>query len=90
MAPKSTVRSCLASLGVDADALRDCADLSEEWGVVKKRYFKKILRCHPDKGGDAAEFRDVNSAFEVLRSLHEKHKIASFARAAAQATSTAA
>ena len=44
MAPKSTVRSCLASLGVDADALRDCADLSEEWGVVKKRYFKKILR----------------------------------------------
>ena len=33
---------------------------------------------------------ELHRGFEVLRSLHEKHKIASFARAAAQATSTAA
>ena len=42
MAPKSTVRSCLASLGVDADALRDCADLSEEWGVGEVKPLKKL------------------------------------------------
>lgn len=85
----SKVSECLHAIGVDPAALCDCADLDEEWGAIKKAYFKKILRCHPDKGGDAAEFRDVNAAFEVVRGLFEKRKVTSFAGAASGATSTA-
>jgi hypothetical protein len=33
---------------------------------------------HPDKGGDAAEFREVQSAFELLRTIAERGTIGSF------------
>jgi hypothetical protein len=38
-----------------------------------------VLECHPDKGGDAAVFRDVRTAFEVLRELFQRDEITSFA-----------
>ena len=46
--PMQTVGTCLASLGVAIDKLEGCADRDEEFALVKKAYFKKILLAHPD------------------------------------------
>jgi hypothetical protein len=37
------------------------------------------LVSHPDKGGDAAVFRDVQTSFESIRQLYDSKKIGSFA-----------
>lgn len=76
--PGGTVKDCLAAVGVAVSGLSSCAGLSAEWALIKKGYFKKILSCHPDKGGDAATFRDVQTAFEVLRSLFADASIRTF------------
>lgn len=41
--------------------------------VVVQAYHKKILVCHPDKGGDPAIFREVQRVFEVLKEISESH-----------------
>jgi len=68
--------SCLSDLGIDdASPFAECDGADEEFKVVKKIYFDKILREHPDKGGDAATFRATRAAFQVLRDLYEKGSI---------------
>jgi len=52
-------------------------------------YFKKVLATHPDKGGDAAEFRALQAAFEVLRSMVDKGKVTSFTASRKQSTQKA-
>lgn len=32
--------------------------------LVKRRYRRKVKECHPDRGGDPAEFRKIQEAFE--------------------------
>lgn len=65
-----TVAACLEAVGsVDLSA---CATVEEEFKVIKKAYFASILKNHPDKGGDAAVFREVQAAFETLRQIYEK------------------
>ena len=72
----ATIRACLTALGVtSADVLKDCADVAEEFGVVKRLYFKLALRSHPDKGGDPAAFRDIQEAWEALRQLWDSGKV---------------
>lgn len=66
---RRSVADCLTSLGVTAEALRGCTTLREEWQVIKKTYFAKVLRDHPDKGGSAQAFRESHAAWEVLRSI---------------------
>ena len=66
-----TVQACLERIGVLTDRLESCADLNEEWAYIKKKYFRAALKNHPDKGGDAAAFRRVQSAFDALRSLYD-------------------
>ncbi|CAM9203075.1 unnamed protein product, partial [Hapterophycus canaliculatus] len=79
----TSVRRCLASIGVDAARdLSRCSSLTEEFTAIKRAYFRKILVVHPDKGGDAAEFRDVNSSWELIRKLYEDRAVGSFADAA--------
>ena len=51
-----TVAECLALLGVNGDTLED-ASLVEQFGMIKRSYFKKALSTHPDKGGDAEAFQ---------------------------------
>jgi len=46
------------------------------------------LVCHPDKGGDPSVFREVQSAFEVMRALFDSGEIQSFCRQSNLATSS--
>eukprot|EP00442_Polarella_glacialis_P041911 CAMPEP_0115110098 /NCGR_PEP_ID=MMETSP0227-20121206/39165_1 /TAXON_ID=89957 /ORGANISM="Polarella glacialis, Strain CCMP 1383" /LENGTH=56 /DNA_ID=CAMNT_0002509055 /DNA_START=76 /DNA_END=242 /DNA_ORIENTATION=+ len=55
--PGGTIKDCLATIGVTLSGLSGCGSLNEEWALIKKSYFKKILTVHPDKGGSAAVFR---------------------------------
>ena len=49
--PLNSVKECLDAIGVPVGNLAGCANVSDEWSVIKKSYFRKILKCHPDKGG---------------------------------------
>jgi DnaJ family protein A protein 2 len=45
---------------------------------IKKAFRKKALEHHPDKGGEEAQFKEVNAAYEVLgnaekRELYDKY-----------------
>jgi len=44
-----------------------------EGNLSCQAYHKKILVCHPDKGGDPAIFREVQKVFEVLKEIAESH-----------------
>lgn len=85
--PGGTIKDCLTAIGISLSALSGAGRLSEEWAHIKKAYFKKVLASHPDKGGDAAVFRDVQSSFEVLRKVFEAGDVKSFATAGEQSTS---
>ena len=73
MAP-TTIRACLTTLGVTAEDVAGCVDVAEEFGRCKRLYFKRVLATHPDKGGDPAEFRALQEAWEALRALFESGK----------------
>jgi DnaJ-class molecular chaperone len=34
---------------------------------IKKAFFKLARKKHPDKGGDAKEFGEINAAYDVLK-----------------------
>jgi len=74
-APK-TVRGCLDDLDVtESTFFDDCLTLDDELKKIKKVWRKKALQCHPDKGGDAAVFRCVHAAWDVLRDLKEADNV---------------
>lgn len=41
------------------------------WEQIKKAYRKMAMKHHPDKGGDAAMFRKVQGAYEILEDRHK-------------------
>ena len=71
----STVASCLAAINVQPAVLSTASSLEEEFAILKKHYFRRVLAAHPDKGGDAATFRKVQAAFEVLRGLYDSGRV---------------
>ena len=79
MASEKTVKECLECIDVTLEHFSECQSLQEEFATIKKLYFKKILKAHPDKGGDPAVFREVQTCFEVLRELFDANRITSFA-----------
>ncbi|MHB8622814.1 MAG: DNA-J related domain-containing protein [Sulfuricaulis sp.] len=40
------------------------------WETIKQTYRRLAAQCHPDKGGDAARFRAIRGAYEVLMRCH--------------------
>ena len=59
---------------VDGDDPAPYAVLGLEPGAsfdeVKAAWRQLVMRCHPDKGGDAAEFRRVQAAYEAIEERH--------------------
>lgn len=56
-------------IGVPQDASQD---------DIKKAYRKKVIKAHPDKGGDPEEFKKLQAAYEILsnpekRELYDKY-----------------
>lgn len=56
-------------LGVESTASQD---------DVKKAYRKKVIKAHPDKGGDPEEFKKLQAAYEVIsnpekRDIYDKY-----------------
>lgn len=57
------------TLGVDKD---------DDAATIKKAYRKLAVKKHPDKGGDPAEFQEIQRAYEVLsndtkRKIYDRH-----------------
>lgn len=77
MAPsKHTITQCLMDVGIaEPDFFQECDSLEDEFSALKRCYFAKILKEHPDKGGDAAVFRETRAAFEVLREVYQKGRV---------------
>lgn len=82
MSNTTSVHACLAAIGLSVQDLCVCTNLTEEFTLIKRAYFKKVLVVHPDKGGNPEEFRNVNTSFELIRSLFEKQAVSSFVNAA--------
>lgn len=47
-------------------------DRSADQDTIKKAYKKKAMKHHPDKGGDEAQFKQINEAFQVLSDPNKK------------------
>ena len=61
--------------------------------LVNKAYRKKAMKVHPDKGGDAAEFRELKEkcdellrCFQAFAQLQNEHPDISFAQCVRQKT----
>lgn len=83
-----TVKECLDTIGVTSANFEGSSDLEDEFTSIKKIYRLKVLACHPDKGGDAAVFRDVRTSFEELRRMYDDKALHSFATEQAAEAST--
>jgi NAD-dependent DNA ligase len=82
------VKECLDAIGVTSADFEGCGSLEDEFNSIKKIYRLKVLACHPDKGGDAAVFRDVRTSFEELRRMYDGKKLDSFVTEQAAEAST--
>ena len=66
-----TVRGCLMTLGIDdpSDAFSNAENIEDEFKIIKRSWHKKVLECHPDKGGPNAEFCAIRRFHDVLTKL---------------------
>eukprot|EP01036_Dinobryon_divergens_P031765 gene31765-41229_t len=74
---RRSLRELLSVLASNFD-FSACANVEDEFSVVKKAYFKQALIHHPDKGGYADKFRIVQASFEAIRAAFESKRITSF------------
>jgi molecular chaperone DnaJ len=59
-------------LGLSKDASAD---------EIKKAFRRKAIELHPDRGGDEAQFKEVNEAYEVLKDPSTKQRYDQFGHA---------
>jgi hypothetical protein len=86
-----TIGQCLASLELSPDDFNECLDLKAEFLKIKKEYYNKALKTHPDKGGDAETFQTIQASFEILREIYDtcQDETFSFATSAKKKTNFA-
>ena len=65
-----SLHKCLLTIGVELSDFADASGITEEFSRVKKKYFQSALRNHPDKGGSAEVFRELQAAWESVRELY--------------------
>lgn len=44
---------------------------SASWEEIKKAHRKMAMKHHPDKGGNPADFRKIQAAYEILEDRHQ-------------------
>lgn len=59
-------------LGIKKDASAD---------EIKKAFRRKAVEHHPDRGGDEAQFKEVNEAYEVLKDSSKRQRYDQFGHA---------
>jgi molecular chaperone DnaJ len=74
-----TKRDYYEVLGVSKSASAD---------EIKKAFRKKAIEYHPDKGGDAEKFKEVNEAHEVLKDSDKRQRYDQFGHAGVGADPT--
>jgi LPS sulfotransferase NodH len=73
-------------LGIDAarEAVRESGNTprgilgvarNAAWPAIRDAYRKLVMKVHPDHGGDAATFRKVQGAYEVLEDAHTRGQL---------------
>ena len=68
----ATLSECLRDLDITSSTIfTECDSIDAEFAAVKKYYFRKVLKDHPDKGGDVDRFRKTQAAFEVVREMYQ-------------------
>lgn len=72
---KKQVSESLGALGFNGSEFGAFDNLDDQFKLLRRQYLKKCLETHPDKGGDAEVFRNVNESFEFLKNLVEKKLI---------------
>ena len=75
MPSKVTILSCLKTINVNHSDIINEQNIQDEFTVIKKIYFKGILKAHPDKGGNAEIFRTLQESWEILRSIYDKGQV---------------
>eukprot|EP00941_MAST-03F_sp_MAST-3F-sp1_P004364 g4364.t1 len=64
------LQECLNSLEASsADFFQECITAADEMKKLRKSFLRLCLLHHPDKGGDAANFRKVRTAFQTLKEI---------------------
>lgn len=45
--------------------------VKSSWSDIQVCYRQKVNQCHPDKGGQQAEFIDIRKAYEILKCYYD-------------------
>lgn len=57
----------------DLDALHLDPNVSHDLKTIKRAYNARAKVCHPDRGGDPAEFQRVRQAYKNLEAFHTRN-----------------
>jgi hypothetical protein len=60
---------------VEEETFANLTSTKDEFSAIKSQYMKKALRTHPDKGGDEAQFRELQEAWETIRGAFEEKEV---------------
>lgn len=77
MSTPSSISECLQALGIK-EFPSECESLADEFKCIKKIFFERARKEHPDKGGSAAAFRRTRAVFDFLRKIYEENRLPSF------------
>ena len=61
------------ALGVKSVEIRECTSSNAALKLVSKRWKRKSMSCHPDRGGDAEAMKELNSQYDLAKTAIEYH-----------------
>lgn len=61
------------ALGVKSVEIRECVSSNAALELISKRWKKRSMNCHPDRGGDAEAMKELNSQYDLAKTAIECH-----------------